>query len=323
MARLRDAPVIGVAHPTYDFREWLEALAPDVTCLRLRSREDLRARIGEVDVLAQSSGFWDDGLLADAPRLRLIQSLSVGVNHFGLDALRAHGVRLANAQGCVDIAVAEHAIGLMLTLTRRLHVARDNQRAHVFEAKTATPARREGELFGRTLLIIDLGPIGQRLAGLAKAFGMKVIGVRRDPSLGAGAGDEVFGQAALPDLLPRADIVALACPLTRETQGLIDAAALAAMKPGALLINVARGKVVDEPALIEALRAGRLAGAGLDCFWTEPLPGDSPLWDFENVVITPNSAGETPLYEARLAEILVDNIRRLQRGEAQLRNEIV
>lgn len=316
------APVIGFAHPSYDFAPVMAAQAPAFECRHFRSREALAAGVNGVDVLAQGSVLWDGALLARAGKLRLIQSLSVGVEHFDLAGLRARGIRLANAQGCVDGAVAEHAMGLMLTLTRQLHLARDAQKARHFGGRIGDPARRPGELAGRTLLVVGLGAIGARLAVLAKAFGMRVTGLRRDPALGPEGADAVIGPAGLAQALTQADIVALACPLTPETGSLIDAAALASMKPSALLINVARGKVVDEPALIAALQAGRIAGAGLDCFWAEPLPPDSPLWAMENVVLTPHSAGETGHYEERLAAILLENVARLRRGEARLVNEV-
>src|SRR5262249_18283775 len=155
----------------------------------------------------------------------------------------------------------------------------------------------EDELGGKTLLVVGLGRIGSHLAGLARAFGMRVIATKRDPGAGGENADDVFSQGRLHEVLPLADFVALTCPLTPQTQGLISAQALSLMKPSAYLINVARGKVVDEGALIEALAAGRIAGAGLDCTVEEPLAAASPLWDIPNVLITPHSAGETRKYE--------------------------
>ena len=182
-------------------------------------------------------------------------------------------------------------------------------------------SKREDELGGKTLVIVGMGRIGSRLATLAKAFDMRVIGVRQDPAKGAGVADQVVGQDSLIDALPQAAFVALTCPLTPKTEGLIDARALAAMKPTAYLVNVARGKVVDEPALIEALGAKRIAGAALDCTWEEPLPATSPLWAMANVLITPHTAGETRRYEDNVLDLLMGNLERLSRGEA-LRNQI-
>jgi phosphoglycerate dehydrogenase-like enzyme len=184
-------------------------------------------------------------------------------------------------------------------------------------------AAREDELGGKTLLIVGLGDIGGRLARLAKAFDMHVIGLRRDPANGAGAADAVRGMGELTALLPEADFVALTCPLVKETENLIDAAAFGRMKRSAYLINVARGRCVDEAALVSALSQGSIAGAGLDVAAEEPLAPDSPLWTIESALITPHTAGETRRYEDNVLDILLDNLDRLWRGDATLRNQIL
>ena len=168
-----------------------------------------------------------------------------------------------------------------------------------------------------------MGRIGQRLAKLAKAFDLHVIGVRRNAAAGGAHADSIHPIGELPALLPQADIVALTCPLTPETQGLIGAGALAAMNPCALLINVARGRCVDEAALVSALNEGRLAGAGLDCFAEEPLAVQSPLWNFPNVLITPHAAGETRRYEDNVLDLLLENLDRLWSNRLPLKNQIV
>jgi phosphoglycerate dehydrogenase-like enzyme len=152
---------------------------------------------------------------------------------------------------------------------------------------------------------------------------MRVIGVRRDPTQGVDGADEVHGFRDLPRLAPRADFLVLACPLTDETRNLVDAAVLAAMKPTARVVNVARGRVVDEPALVAALREGRIGGAALDVTADEPLPQDSPLWDMPQVLITPHTAGETHSYEDNVLDMMMENIERLWRGETGLFNQIV
>jgi D-2-hydroxyacid dehydrogenase (NADP+) len=235
--------------------------------------------------------------------------------------LRERDIKLASAQGGNEVAVAEHAIALMLALTRHLHFARDHQSARHWRPMIADRLRREDELDGKTLLIVGLGRIGQRLARLAGAFGMTVIGVKRDPRSVPGV-ERLATPAQLLDTLPEADFVALTCPLTPETEGLIGASALAAMKPGAYLVNVARGRVVDEPALIDALHRGAVAGAALDCVHEEPLPESSELWRFPNVLVTPHSAGETRRYETRIVDLLLENIARLEAGSPLL-NEVV
>ena len=151
---------------------------------------------------------------------------------------------------------------------------------------------------------------------------MHVVATKRSPA-GATAADEVYTPDKLMDLLPRADFVALTCPLTPATSKLIDGAALARMKPSAYLVNVARGGCVDEPALLAALQQGGIAGAAIDHFWDEPLPAESPFWDLANVLITPHTAGETRRYEENLLDILLENLDRLGRGATELVNQVV
>ncbi|MGY4802486.1 D-2-hydroxyacid dehydrogenase [Roseomonas sp. KE0001] len=310
------------AHAAYQIQDRFEARGSGIRAIQAWSREELAARVGEADVVVVS-GLWNNALLERAPRLRFVQSISAGVDQYDQAAFRAHGVRLASAQGVNANAVSEHAMSLILAMARLLPQARDNQAKRHWRGMIGEIARREDELGGKTLLVVGLGRIGGRLARLAKAFGMRVIGLRRDPAAGAEGADEVHAISALHQWLPQADVVALTCPLTPETTGLIGAEALAAMKPTARLVNVARGKVVDEAALSAALTEGRLAGAALDVVVEEPLPEASPLWDLPNVFITPHSAGETQRYEDNVIDILMENLDRLRRGEATLRNQIV
>jgi phosphoglycerate dehydrogenase-like enzyme len=310
------------AHQAYSFAD---VFAPRAHGLRFRqvwNGEDLAAGIADADVVVVSM-LWKNHLLERAPRLRYVQSVSAGTDQFDKAAFAARGVRLASAHGVNSNAVSEHAIALMLSLARMLHTGRDNQVKRRWRGMIKDPALREDEMGGKTLLVVGLGRIGARIGRIAKALDMHVIAVRRTPAGAAGAADEVHPTARLLELLPRADVVALCCPLTPETTNLIDARALAAMKPGAHLVNVARGKVVDEFALIDALRTGRLAAAALDVTAEEPLGEASPLWGMENVVITPHTAGETRRYESAVIDILMENLERLWGGERALLNEIV
>lgn len=318
----RSRLTIGFAHVAYRLGDRFALRDTGLEWLELRDFDDLKARIADVDVLL-CSGLWRNELIPAAHRLAFIQSISAGTEQYSRDALRAAGIRLASAQGVNERAVAEHAMALILALARQIPQARDNQAARKWRGMIGDIAQREEELGGKTLLVVGLGRIGSRLAALAKAFDMRVIAVRRDPAKGAGAADAVAGHDALVGMLPCADFVALTCPLTRETENLIDAQALAAMSPSAYLVNVARGRVVNEPALLEALERQRIAGAALDCFWDEPLPATSPLWSAANVLITPHTAGETRRYEDNVIELLLENLDRLWRGEAVLRNQIV
>lgn len=318
----KDKLTICFAHVAYRMGERFALRDTGLNWFELRSPDELKARIAEVDVLL-CSGLWRNELIPLAPRLALIQSISAGTDQYAREALGAAGIRVASAQGANERAVAEHAIALILALARKLPQARDNQSAKHWRGMIGEIARREDELGGKTLVIVGLGRIGARLAQLARAFDMKVIGIRRDVSKGNGAAHRVVKDEALLSVLPEADFVALTCPLTPATENLIDAKALAAMKPSAYLVNVARGKVVDEPALVAALGRGSLAGAALDCVWQEPLAADSALWGVPNVLVTPHTAGETQRYEDNVIDLLLENLDRLWRGENVLTNQFV
>jgi phosphoglycerate dehydrogenase-like enzyme len=287
----------------------------------VRSEEDLARHLPGADVLVVSM-MWRNEFADIARRLKLIQSISAGTDQYDRRLLRERGVRVASAAGVNAQAVAEHSMALVLALSRRLPEARDNQHAKHWRGMVGEIGMREFELAGKTLLVVGMGRIGSRLARLAKAFDMRVLATKRDPATGAEWADAVASTDRLHEMLGQADIVALTCPLTPQTQNLIDAAALAAMRPGAHLVNVARGRVVDEPALIQALQDGRLAAAALDATWEEPLPASSALWAMPNVLITPHAAGETRAYEDNVIDILLENLDRLWRG-APLRNEVV
>ncbi len=317
-----DKLVICFAHLAYRLHERFSVLDTGIKSFAVYDAETLEDRVGEADVLV-ISGLWHDGLLDCAKKLRFIQAIGAGTDQFPCGELAKRSIRLASARGVNYRAVAEHAMALILALSRRLPEARDNQVKRNWRGMIGDPSQREDELGGKTLLVVGLGQIGGRLAQLARAFDMRVVGLRRDPAAGRGAADAVHTMSELKLLLPEADFVALTCPLTAETERLLDAEALGRMKPSAHLVNVARGRVVDEAALVEALAARRIAGAGIDVTMEEPLAATSPLWRMEHVLITPHTAGETRRYEDNVIEILRDNLGRLRRGEEQLRNQVV
>ena len=310
------------AHGAYRMAERFALRGSGIAHFQVGSAPELLQRLPEADVLVVSM-LWRNDMLAAAGRLRFIQSISAGTDQFDKALLRDRGIRLASAAGVNAQAVAEHAMALMLALNRRLPEARDNQAARRWRGMISEIAAREDQLTGKSLLIVGLGHIGSRLARLARAFEMRVVAIRRHPAAGAGDLDAVWPPERLHEALAQADFVALTCPLTAETEGLIDATALAAMKPSARLINVARGRVVDEAALIEALQQGRIAGAGLDVVQHEPLDAASPLWALPQVLLTPHSAGETQRYEDGVIDLLLDNLQRLWRGETLLNNAVV
>ena len=317
-----DTLVIHFAHVAYRLAERFALRGTGIEHFQTWNRDDTLAHVSEGHVLVLS-GFWSDAMLETAANLRFIQVCAAGYDRFGLDALRSRGVRLANGSGVNRNAVSDHAMALLLALARQVNTGRDRQREHVWRGMISDLGRREEELAGKTMLIYGLGSIGSRLARLARAFDMTAIGIKRDVANHDGAADEVRSPYRFLESLAEADVVVLTCPLTPQTENLIDADVLDRMKPGAYLINVARGGCVNEPDLVAALERGEIAGAGIDTTWEEPLAPDSALWDFENALITPHTAGETRQYEDNVADILIENIRRLQRGEDVLVNGVV
>ena len=252
-----------------------------------------------------------------APRLKWLHTFNVGVDHAVYVEMLERGVRLTGSSGAAAQPIAQTAIMGLLVLARRFPRWLAAQRRHEWDPLRGQD-RMPRDLSEQTALVVGLGHIGAEIARLARALGLNVIGVRRGPRRSEDPVDELHPPQALPELLARADWLILACPLTPETRGLIDAAAIARLPRGAHVINIARGKIVDEPALIAALASGHLAGAYLDVFETEPLPADSPLWDMPNVLVTPHNATISAGNEARIRAIFLENLRRWGRGEPLL-----
>jgi phosphoglycerate dehydrogenase-like enzyme len=254
-----------------------------------------------------------------APKLRWLQAFNAGVDHPIFARILERGVRLTTAAGASAEPIAQTALAGMLMLARGFPTWLDSQRRRQWEPHSLEEIPRD--LRGQTLVVLGLGAIGSELARLARALGLYVIGVRRGAARGGEPVDELHGPERLRELWSRADWLAIACPLSSETRGLVDAAALASLPRGARLLNVARGEIVDEAALIESLRDGRLAGAYLDVFAAEPLPAESPLWALPNVIATPHNSAASRGNEKRQVEIFLDNFARFVRGEP-LRNEV-
>lgn len=311
------------AHPSYRLLERFSLRDTGLHAVEARTHDELEACVGKADVLLVSGMLWRKEYLAQAGRLMFLQSISAGMDQYDKAAFKARGIALTSAQGTNANSVAEHALALMLAMNRKIHLSRDNQRARLWRDPISDLALRENELSGKTVMIVGFGRIGQRVAALAKAFDMSVIAVKRDLTQGAQLADEAVTQDKVADMASRADFIVLTCPLTPETESLIDARVLGAMRSTAVLVNVARGRVVHEPALVEALSKGCLAGAALDCVWDEPLPSDSPLWEMDNVLITPHVGGETARFEDVLLDLFMENLDRLYQGRGDLINQVV
>ncbi|HXF82820.1 MAG TPA: D-2-hydroxyacid dehydrogenase [bacterium] len=248
-----------------------------------------------------------------APRLRWIHSTAAGVDQLLHPEVLAGEIAVTTSSG-IHQPLTEHVFALMLALTRRLHVAIRNQTLRRWERREAVG----DEVRGKTLGVLGLGTIGTEIAEKARVFGMRVIGTKRTPTAVPHV-DRVYPPEGLDEVLAASDVVVIALPLTPQTRGLIGERELRAMKRTALLINIGRGPIVDEAALVRALREGWIGGAGLDVFEREPLPADSPLWGLEQVIITPHVSGAWPGYLDAAVPLLCENLRRYLAGQT-LRN---
>ncbi|WP_129112658.1 D-2-hydroxyacid dehydrogenase [Halegenticoccus tardaugens] len=275
--------------------------------------------LSDLDVPVEPGGDPDlgdgDAVVAFGPHPSFLDAdwvhcIRAGFDEFDLDAYESAGVALTNSTGIHDASVGETVAGMMLAFARRLHVYRDAQDEREW---TSEPYEAPFTLEGERVCVVGLGTLGRGIAARASALGMDVVGVRRsgDPVPGV---REVFTPDRLREAVSGARFVALATPLNDATEGLLGAAEFDAMREDAYLLNVSRGSVVDEAALIGALDAGDVAGAGLDVFETEPLPEDSPLWGFEEVIVTPHSAAMTNAYHRDVAGLVRENVDRLREG---------
>ncbi len=253
-----------------------------------------------------------------APGLKWLHVFNAGVEHPVFASFLERGVRLTTSSGSTAEPIAHSVIAAMLYFARGFARWTAAQRSKTWHP--LPPAHYPPDLRGQTMLIFGLGKIGAEIARLARAFGVRVVGVRRN-AVKTEHVDEIHTPDALAELLPRCDWLTLACPLTSATRGVIDATMLARLPRGAHLINISRGEVVDEPALIAALTSRRLGGAYLDVFAQEPLPADSPLWGLPDVLITPHNALASAGMDARINAIFLDNLKRWRHNDPLI-NEV-
>jgi D-2-hydroxyacid dehydrogenase (NADP+) len=269
------------------------------------------------DDVRDADGFigwrFDAELLPAASNLRWIHASGAGVERYDLGELAARGIMLTNASGVSAPNMAEHVLGMMIALARRFPRLIQAQSQH--EWRDEVTHREVGELLDQTVLVVGIGEVGRAVGQRAAAFGMRVHGLRRRDAPAPAGFESVLGIGELHETLADADHVVVTLPATPQSNGMFDAAAFAAMKPGAVIYNVGRGPVIDTAALIAVLKSGHLGGAGLDVTDPEPLPAESPLWDMENVLITAHTSGATPRYWKRQSELIAENIRRIQAGD--------
>jgi len=298
------SPSIWTLPPEYV--DQLRARFPDVRFIQARTHDALADAIEDADV-AFSSLVRED-VYARARKLRWIHSSAAGVGATLFPALIESDVVLTNSRGIQSASIAEHILAMVLAWRRGIHVAVRRQAQGVW-AQDELTSLAPTPLGETQVLIVGMGSIGEAAAALFRGIGMQVEGVRRR------ARDGYAGVDSLPDRLPSADIVAITLPHTRETNRLFDAVMLARMKPGSLLVNIGRGRIIDEAALVEGLKAGRPGAAALDVFEREPLGPDSPLWAMENVIVSPHVAGFGANFWQSVVDLFARNLDRWRAGQ--------
>ncbi|MFJ7753753.1 D-2-hydroxyacid dehydrogenase [Peribacillus muralis] len=293
--------------------EKVKELVPDWQVIIGRSTDIWKDHLTDAEVIAG----WKSSMSTNikASDVKWIQTWSAGVNSLPLKSLEQNNVQITTANGVHAYPISETIFGLMLALTRKLDTYMKQQLERSWQ-----PAKMHLEIHEKTIGIIGVGKIGKETAKIAKAFGMTVLGLRRSGKSEQFV-DEMFTQEQLADLLPRCDYIVVTLPLTAETENMFGKNEFQLMKSSAFFINIGRGKLVYQPELIQALLEKQIAGAGLDVFETEPLPETNPLWDMNNVIITPHTSGDTELYDQRLVQdIFIPNLMEYLNGKTPSTN---
>ncbi len=298
--------------------ERLRQRFPEVDFTHALSDAEAVAAIETADVALASR--LSQAMVERASRLRWVHSTAAGVaGLLPLSYFLARGVAVTNSRGIQAVPIAEHVIGALLVLARRFNLMRDAQREHRWIQNELTHEAWPWSLQRRNMTILGFGTIGREVARRAHAFGMRVTGVRRRVDQPASPFvDRIVAPDRLNDALDGCDVLVISAPSVAETDRLIGAEQIALLNPGAIIINVARGKIIDDAALLAALQDGRLGGAVLDVFDREPLDAASPLWDLPNVIISPHIAGVRPDHWDEVIDLFSENLRRFQRGEPLL-----
>lgn len=296
-------------YPSHHFAPDLhEHIEHEDDVVHAEDREAFATQLPDADIVLTNR--WDDGWDGELDHIDMIQITSAGYDHLPVETFLEHDVAVANASGVHAEPIAEHVTAYLLSLERRVLTSYEAQKGQDWLDWDDT---FPGELAGDTLVIVGVGAIGSEIGRKAQAFDMEVIGIDPDPD-GTDHLDESRGPGSLGDVLPEADAVVLACPLTDETHGMIGQDELEAMPDHAALVNIARGAVIDEEALLETLQSDGIGVAVLDVTWEEPLPEDSPFWGLSNCLITPHIAGLSPRYGERMAALFQRNLHALQTG---------
>ncbi len=307
------SPVLTGRDAFGEMRERILEAAPGTRIIPVSADGFADEPVDEVEVLLRGWSLGSDALdrlLGRAPKLRWIHSVSVGVESMLTPCVRLRGLTVTNGRGVFSEPIAEYVMTMILAICRRLPQLIELQRERTWQPIEAV------ELAETTIGLIGVGGIGCEVARLAGPFGPKIVAVRRRRDAAPVPGIELLGDlGALPELLAVSDFVVLALPLTVETESVIDDDALATIKPGAWLINVSRGGLVDEVALLRALRGGHLGGAVLDTFREEPLPETSPFYRLSNCIVTPHTSWSSAAVLGRTFDVFCDNLRRYRSGQ--------
>jgi phosphoglycerate dehydrogenase-like enzyme len=293
-----------------DYITQIQAIVPDWELVVGKDKNVWQGHIKDAEIIAGWNSGLEEYCLDPHAKLKWLQSWSAGVDYLPLEELNTRNIYLTSANGVHAYPISETIFGLMLGLTRKIHTYVKNQQKKIWHH-----AQMGLEIHKKTIGIIGVGTIGEETAKIAKAFGMHVLGVRHSGKP-VDYVDEMYTPDQLDLLLPKCDYVVVTLPLTKETNQWFGAEQFKQMKASAFFINIGRGEIVVENDLIQALQERTIAGAGLDVFETEPLSADSPLWEMENVIITPHTSGSTEHYNQRVIEnILIPNLKAYLSGE--------
>lgn len=310
-------PTIVALHElTTEQKQKIRDAAPDYEFINGKYKELTAGTVAKADIVLGWSSAVSEEALGEDSRVRWVQVWSAGVDKMPLHELQAKDIALTNASGVHSLPITEQIFAMLLAYTRNLH--------HAIRQQTKKNWDKSGtfhELAGKTAVIVGVGQIGSNTAKVAKAFGMRTVGVRRsgkpDPNI-----DVMYKVDELDHALAEGDFIINILPLTDETKGLYHAGRFEAMKDGAFFVNMGRGPSVDTDALLDALESGKLVGAGLDVYEQEPLPSEHPLWEMENVIMTPHTAGDTVHYTDRVIDIFIENLKAYRQGKPLPRNVI-
>jgi phosphoglycerate dehydrogenase-like enzyme len=303
--------------PIWTLPDWaveeLRTNFPDFEIVKLTSRDRLFDELPETDILF-AWAVREDQIRA-AKRLKWIHTGMAGLNWILIPTVVNSDILVSSSKGVHAIPIAEHTISLMLAFSRRLVDCVDAQRQGIWNRREIWGRTASfDELYGKVVGIFGLGALGVEIGRRARAFGMRVVGFKRNPDVKPDVAEAVYAPSMLDEILPSLDYLVIASPLTPETRNRIGRRQLDLMKASAFIVNVARGEIIDQEALVHALNSGRIAGAGLDVFVPDPLPDGHPLFSTRNLILTPHTSGVSHMLWRRVMDIWIENIRRFLNG---------